>query len=101
VPILQLNAGAGDADPSERFLVARSGEHGSGGFVAFRIDVDATLHRATAADRRQSAHARADWCTRGIFSIDGNAVALLDLDAVVAGPGAVAQDVRERIPAAV
>lgn len=102
VPILQLKGEhVAQIDSSERFLVARAGEYGRGGLVAFRVDADVVLHRATSADRRHSVHDRAEWFTRGVYSIAGDSVALLDVDAIVAGPGAVRQEAHERVAAAV
>ncbi len=102
VPILRFNGEHGaDVNGSDRFLVARSGGRGRGGFFAFRVGADVALHRATAADRRHAEVERREWFTRGIFSVAGDAVALLDVDAIIAGPGAVPQDADGRVAAAV
>ena len=102
VPILDASAPGGQraSNGSTRYLLARAGANGGAGFVAFAIDPDATLHRATAADRRQPTGGGAGSGAGAVYSAGGSTIALLDLAALVASRRD-ATDAIKRMPAMV
>jgi chemotaxis signal transduction protein len=101
VPILDANRGAAfpASNGSGRYLIARSGDHGASGYVAFAIDPDARLHRATLADRRQAGGGTNGRSRVALYSAGGETVTLLDVGTLLATPRQV--ETVEPIPAAV
>jgi chemotaxis signal transduction protein len=88
VPVLSFNAGApsGVTNGSRRCLVVRTGGRYSGGFVAFAVNADIDLHRATSAngDAALSRPVDAEFVI-GIYMVGPDPVALLDIDRLAAG----------------
>lgn len=85
IPIVNFSNGLADDAPggSERHLITRAGDTGCSALVAFTVNADVTLHRATKDDRRLP-----DDCEpfiRGIFLIGTERVGLLDLESLLSG----------------
>jgi chemotaxis signal transduction protein len=74
VPIVDFT-GAARAGAAARYLLARCGRRFDGALVALPVGSEVALHRATADDRQIAA---------GVYGIGGEAVALLDLDHLIA-----------------
>jgi chemotaxis signal transduction protein len=84
----------GDAALRRRLVIARCGTRLDGTLVAFPVDAEIALHRPRPEDRQAAAVPRPAFAL-GMFDVDGEVVALLDLDALLAPPAPDA----ERIPA--
>ncbi|HUQ89384.1 MAG TPA: chemotaxis protein CheW [Vicinamibacterales bacterium] len=82
VPVIDFRP-ASDRAAHPRQLIAKCRQHGS--LVAFAIDADVTMCRA-AAEHRLLADVPCPGFASGVFDVDGEAVALLDLDALLATP---------------
>ena len=85
VPVIDFRDGAPAGD-NERWLIARCGgvQHG---LIALPISADVVMHRPTPEDRLVSGAQPAAFAT-GVFTVDGDRVALLDLDALLADTSA-------------
>jgi chemotaxis signal transduction protein len=70
-------------DPRARRLIARCDSARRAGYIALEIDADVLLHRPAAEDRRLDEAECPPFAT-GMFDIDGDTVALLDLNALTA-----------------
>ncbi len=86
VPVLEFTNGhpPGAAQSATRYLVARCGPRAGAALVAFRVDADVSLHRATAEDAQVSGRDGLPFL-RGVFNVSGERVGLLDLDALAGG----------------
>jgi chemotaxis signal transduction protein len=88
VPILDFRESDDrGAAKHRRRIIAQSGGPG-GCLVAFSIDADVVVHRP-AATNRLVVDVPCPPFAAGMFDIDGEAVALLDLDALLASPACV------------
>ncbi len=88
VPILSFNGEslAGRGSRSRRWLVVRTGGRFSGGFVAFEVNADIELHRATGNDAEPPIRPPADAdFVIGIYLVGREPVALIDIDRLTAG----------------
>lgn len=79
-----------------RYLVVGGGPVSARAFAAFEVDADMRLHKASGDDRRIAAAYGPDF-VRGVFSVGGDAVALLDVDALLVHAGAPAGDAGVRV----
>lgn len=96
VPVIDFR-GPGDHDDAaqhRRCVIAQCGAALGGTLVAFPVDSEVALHRPAAEDRQTAGVPRPAFAV-GMFDVDGEAVALLDLDALLAPE----QHAAERIPA--
>jgi len=83
VPILDFREEPDRASGGEqRQLIARCKSHGRSSLVAFAIESEIAMHRPDAQDRLLSELPPPPF-TNGLFEIDGEPVALLDLDALL------------------
>ena len=91
VPVIDFR-GPGDHDDAaqlRRCVIARCGTRLEGALVAFPVNSDIEVHRPSADDRQATATPHPAFAL-GMFDVDGEVVALLDLDALLAPaqPGA-------------
>jgi chemotaxis signal transduction protein len=96
VPLIDFR-GPGDHDDAahgRRCVIAQCGAQLGGTLVAFPVDSEIALHRPEAENRQAAGVPRPPFAV-GMFDIDGEAVALLDLDTLLAPE----QRDNERIPA--
>lgn len=101
VPILSFNgrSQAPHLNGSRRCLVVRTGGRYSGGFVAFAVNADIELHRATGATAGSSDQSTADAeFVVGVYNVGQEPVAFLDVDRLAAG-GPVTRGVSKTRPA--
>jgi chemotaxis signal transduction protein len=85
VPVIDFR-GPGDHDDAaqlRRCVIARCGTRLDNALVAFPVNSDIEVHRPS-ADDRQAAAAPHPAFALGMFDVDGEVVALLDLDALLA-----------------
>jgi chemotaxis signal transduction protein len=85
VPVIDFR-GAGDHDDAaqrRRQLIAQCGPRLGNTLVAFAVDAEVALHRPGAGDQKAAGVACPPFAA-GVFDIGGEAVALLDLDALLA-----------------
>ncbi len=82
VPVFDFRGARDAANPNRRRLIARCGANGRQSLIAFPIDTEVVMHKP-AADDRLIADAVCPSFATGVFSINGDRVALLDLDALV------------------
>jgi len=83
VPVVDFRGQPHIAPPNSRRLIARCGADGRQSLVAFSIDAEIVMHKPAAGDRLIPGATCPPFAT-GVFSVDGDQVALLDLDALVA-----------------
>lgn len=85
VPVIDFR-GAGDHDDAaqrRRYLIAQCGARLGGSLIALPVDPEIAMHRPDAADR-QVVDAPCPAFAAGMFDINGETVALVDLDALLA-----------------
>jgi chemotaxis signal transduction protein len=84
VPLIDFRLGGDRVGGTRlrRCVIARCGARLDGALVAFPVNSDIVVHRPSADDRQAEA-APHDF-TFGMFDVDGEAVALLDLDSLLA-----------------
>jgi chemotaxis signal transduction protein len=83
VPVIDFARAADrDADAPRRRLIARAGARQPGALVALSIEADVVMCRADGSHREIHELPR-PWFAAGIFDINGEAVALLDLDVLL------------------
>ena len=80
VPILDYRVATRDQSPTWRRLIARCGAR-SQSLIAFSIDDEVVMHRP-APDNRPIGDAECPPFASGVFDVNGDRVALLDLDAL-------------------
>lgn len=98
VPVLEFTGdGTGGPHDGARYLVARCGARHDGAYVAFRVDADVSLHRATGDDAQVAGRDDLPFL-RGVFNVSGECVGLLDLDALAGGVGAASAVPGARVP---
>ncbi len=85
VPLIDFRLAGDHADGTRlrRCVIARCGARLDGALVAFPVHSDIVVHRPSADDRQSADAPHADF-TFGMFDVDGEAVALLDLDSLLA-----------------
>ena len=85
VPVIDFRGAGehGDAATRRRCVIAQCSTRLDGALVAFSVDADIALHRPAAEDRQVPGMPRPAFVS-GMFEVDGEAVALLDLDALLA-----------------
>jgi chemotaxis signal transduction protein len=85
VPVLDFRGPGehGDVADRRRYVIAQCGRKFGSAVVAIPVDVDVTMYRPRAEDRRTNEDGEPAFVA-GTFDVDGEAVALLDLDAVIA-----------------
>jgi chemotaxis signal transduction protein len=85
VPLIDFRGPGGHPDETQlrRCVIARCGSRLDSALVAFPVNSDIAVHRPS-ADDRQSAATPHPAFTLGMFDVDGEVVALLDLDALLA-----------------
>jgi chemotaxis signal transduction protein len=85
VPLIDFRAPGRHVDEAQlrRCVIARCGTRLDSALVAFPVNSDIAVHRPSADDRQSAAAPHPDF-TLGMFDVDGEAVALLDLDALLA-----------------
>lgn len=85
VPVIDFRdpGDCGHAAPQQRLVIAQCGARLRGTLVAFPVDSEITLHQPGTEDRQVAAVPRPAFAI-GVFDIGGEAVALLDLDALLA-----------------
>lgn len=88
VVVLDFSRGAAVTAGSRRFLVLRCGQ---GAQIAIAVDADTALLRATADNVVAAANVPAGY-VRGVFTIGGEDVALVDVDRLAAAAIDVARD---------
>jgi chemotaxis signal transduction protein len=96
VPVIDFR-GPGDHDDAahgRRCVIAQCGARLGGTLVAFTVDAEIALHRPAAENRQAAGMPRPAFAV-GMFDIDGEPVALLDLDTLLAPE----RPTSERIPA--
>ena len=84
VPIVDFRDASRIDAPNQRRLIARCTANGGRSLVAMTIDADVVMHRP-AADNRFVSGAGCPSFVSGVFELNGDRVALLDLDAVMSG----------------
>jgi len=85
VPVIAFKQD-GDRDPASscrRWIIAQTSR--SGMLLAFPIDPEVALHRATSADRRV-VDGQVPPCALGMFDVEGRTVALVDLESLIPNP---------------
>ena len=85
VPVIDFR-GPGDHDDTEerrRCVIAQCGPRLGNTLVAFPVDAELAMHRPSVSDRLV-ADAQCPPYVSGMFEIDGEVIALLDLDALLA-----------------
>lgn len=95
-PRVEATARASGLRARERYLVVGGGSTRQPAYVAFAVDDDVTLHRATREDRLVASPALPEF-VRGVFAAGGENVALLDLDALLVRAGAPSADAGARV----
>jgi chemotaxis signal transduction protein len=85
VPVIDFRNGSGEHSPCPRWIVAQSSHRPAESLVALPIDSDVRLHRASADDRRIERDG--GLFARGVYSINNEPVALLDLEALTSPVG--------------
>jgi chemotaxis signal transduction protein len=94
VPLVDFRSEAErTAAPGARFVIAQCAGRLRDPAVAFPIDAETTLHRATGEQRQLTSVTRPAFAA-GLFEIDGRPLALLDLDNMVVPPALEAEDER-------
>jgi chemotaxis signal transduction protein len=83
VPVVDFRRQLQESAANTRRLIARCGADGRQSLVAFSIDAEIVMHKPAAGDRLLPEASCPPFAT-GVFNIDGDRVALLDLDALVA-----------------
>jgi len=83
VPVVDFRGLPPVAPANSRRLIARCGADGRQFLVAFSIDAEIVMHKPAAGDRLLPDVPCPPFAT-GVFNVDGDRVALLDLDALVA-----------------
>jgi len=83
VPVVDFRGPLHVASANSRRLIARCGADGRQSLVAFSIDAEIVMHKPAAGDRLLPDVPCPPFAT-GVFNVDGDRVALLDLDALVA-----------------
>jgi chemotaxis signal transduction protein len=84
VPVIDFNRGRDrSAETQHRLLIARCGPAHHGALVALSIAPEVLMCRPDGTYRERRDLAR-PWFASGVFDVNGEAVALVDLDAIVA-----------------
>jgi chemotaxis signal transduction protein len=85
VPVIDFRGRGehGDATMRRRCVIAQCGTQLGGALVAFSVDAEIALHQP-AVENRQVTGMRRPAFVSGLFEVAGEAVALLDLDALLA-----------------
>ena len=83
VPVVDFRGQPQAAAANRKRLIARCGTGGRPSLVAFSIDAEIVMHKPAAGDRLIPEAACPPFAT-GVFNVDGDRVALLDLDSLVA-----------------
>jgi len=85
VPVIDFRGPGehGDAAEQRRCVIAQCSTRLGGALVAFAVDAEIGLHRPAAENRQVLGMPRPAFVS-GMFEVDGEAVALLDLDALLA-----------------
>ena len=83
VPVIDFRAPAAREGPHRRRLIARCGARHGGSLVALSIDAEVVMCRAT-TEHHALAGAECPPFASGVFEVKGEAVALLDLDTLLA-----------------
>jgi chemotaxis signal transduction protein len=85
VPVIDFRGRGehGVATTRRRCVIAQCGARLGGALVAFSVDADIALHRPAAENRQVPGMPRPAFVS-GMFEVDGEAVALLDLDVLLA-----------------
>ncbi len=99
VPVVDVRRqGRPAAANDDRFLIARCGPVTNGTLVAFAVTAQVSLHAPTRADRLvEDLKESAPGFVTGVFSVGGERVALLDLDALLAGVSGPEPRVEDRV----
>ena len=82
VPVFEFRGESSTAGVNRRRLIARCGVNAHQSLIAFAIDAEVCMHKPAADDRLLPDVPCPSFAT-GVFSINGDQVALLDLDALV------------------
>lgn len=85
VPLIDFRTAGHHVDeaPLRRCVIARCGTRLDNALVAFPVHSDIAVHRPSADDQQAANATHADF-TFGMFDVDGEVVALLDLDSLLA-----------------
>jgi chemotaxis signal transduction protein len=85
VPLIDFRGPGDRAEAAQlrRCVIARCGTRLDSALVAFPVNSDIAVHRPSADDRQAAANSHPAF-TLGMFDVDGEVVALLDLDALLA-----------------
>jgi chemotaxis signal transduction protein len=81
VPIVNFSDASRRENANRRRLIARCGKSGGHSLIAMSIDADIVMHRP-AADNRLLDDVECPRFSTGVFDLNGDRVALLDLDAL-------------------